>query len=126
VTASLLSWVIPHALNDPTPEASPEKAATVSQVLVAIHLVLLALLIWEIRVSRRGGRLPKAGLIIPGIILILMSMLLIDAARTFLEHQPDLFSMVIVLFINALCDLIAGIITIMLPTRLLFQKQSMN
>jgi len=111
-----------HAIYDTTLEAKPEKAVPAFCVLAAIHLIILAVLIWETRVSRRGGQLRKTGLIIPGIILILMSMFLIDAAGTYLEHQPDMFSVAIILFFSAFCDMIAGIIMIMLPTRLLFQN----
>ncbi|MFO7614649.1 MAG: hypothetical protein R6W71_08430 [Bacteroidales bacterium] len=118
VILSISFWVIPHVINDTTPEARPEKAVPAFWVLIAIHLVLLAVLIWKILVSRRGGRLRKIGLIIPGIILILMSMMLIDAAGAFLEHHPDMFSGAIVLFICSFCDMMAGIITIMLPVRL--------
>lgn len=118
VILSIISWVIPHVIQDTTPGASPEKAVPAFWALISLHLVILAVLIGIIVVSRRGGRLRKAGLIIPGIILILMSMLILDAAGAYLEHQPEMFSVAIVLFISAFCDLIAGIITIMLPARL--------
>jgi hypothetical protein len=118
VIVSIITWVIPRVLSDTTPEASSEKVVPAFWMFIAIHLVLLAVLIWQIMVSRRGGRLRKIGLIIPGIILILMSMLLIDAARAFLEHHSDMFSVAIILFTCSFCDMITGIITIMLPTRL--------
>lgn len=111
-------WVIPHVPDDTTPGATPEKAVPEFWALIAIHLVLLAVLIWNILVSRQGGILRKIRLIIPGIILILMSMLLVDAAGTYVEHQPDMFSVAIILFISAFCDMMTGVITIMLPTRL--------
>jgi uncharacterized membrane protein YczE len=122
VIVALIIWIMPHVLHDTTPEAIPEMAIPAFWFLIAIHLILLAVLIGKIRVSLRGGQLRKTGLIVPGIILILMSMLLIDVARACLEHQPDMFSVAIILFIGAFCDMITGIITIMLPTRLLFQK----
>ena len=118
VILAVIIWVIPNVLNDTTPEASPEKAVPACWVLIALHLVLLVVLIGKIWVSRRGGRMRKTGLIIAGIILILMSMFLIDAAGVYLEHQPDIFSVALVLFISAFFDLMTGIIMIMLPTRL--------
>jgi hypothetical protein len=118
VILALIIRVIPHILNDTTPEATPEKAVPAFWVLISHTPDLLAVLIWKILVSRRGGRLRKIGLIIPGIILILMSMFMIDAAGAYLERQPDMFSVAIILFISAICDMISGIIAIMLPTRI--------
>jgi uncharacterized membrane protein len=123
VILAVITWVIPHVIKDKTPEASPENAVPAFWVLAAIHLIILAVLIGKIRVSHRGGQLRKTGLIIPGVILILMSMLLIDAAGAYLEHQPDMFIVAIILFISAFCDMITGVITIMLPTRLGDNKQ---
>jgi Na+/proline symporter len=122
VILSIIIWIIPHVVQDTAHEAIPEKALPAFWVFIAIHLVLLAVLIWKILVSHRGGRLSKTGLIIPGIILILMSMLLIDEAGAYLEHQPEMFNVAILLFVCSFCDMIAGIITTMLPTRLLLQK----
>jgi len=118
VLLAVIIWVIPHVLNDTTFGATPEIAVPAFWVLIALHLVLLAVLIGKILVSRRGGRMRKTGLIIPGIILILMSMFFIDAAGAYLEHQPDMFNVAIILFISAFFDLMTGIIMIMLPTRL--------
>jgi hypothetical protein len=123
VTATLAAWVIPYVLNDPAPVVSPEMAATASWAIMAIHLIILAVLIRKIWVSRRGGRLRKAGLIVPGIILVLMSMVLTDAAGIYLEYKPVVFSMAIILFISAFFDLMTGIILIMLPIRLQGRKQ---
>jgi hypothetical protein len=118
VILALIIWVIPHVLNDTTPGAFLEKAVTSFWVLIAIHIVILAVLIWKILKSRRGGQLRKIALIIPGIILILMSMFLIDAAGVFLENRPDRIVVAIILFFSACCDMVSGIITIMLPTRI--------
>jgi uncharacterized membrane protein len=123
VILAVITWVIPHVIKDKTPGASPENAVPAFWVLAAIHLIILAVLIGKIRVSHRGGRLRKTGLIIPGIIMILMSMFLIDAAGANLQNQPETFSVAMILFISAFCDLITGIITIMLPTRLGDNKQ---
>lgn len=60
----------------------------------------------------------KAGLIIAGIILILLSMFFIDTAGVILENQPDHLVVAIVLFFSACFDMVSGIITIMLPTRI--------
>jgi hypothetical protein len=123
VIISIIIWIIPHVVQDTAHETIPEKALPAFWVLIAIHLVLLAVLIWKILVSHRGGRLSKTGLIIPGIILILMSMLLIDFAGAFLKNHPDLFSGSVLLFICSFCDMISGVITIMLTTRLRDNKQ---
>jgi len=118
VILSIISWVIPHVIQDIIPGASPEKAVLAFWTLIAIHLIIMTVLIGIIMVSRRGGRLRKTWFIIPGIILILISMLLLDAAGSCLEQQPDMISVPIVLFSCAICDMMAGIITIMLPTRI--------
>jgi len=118
VILSFTIWLIPFLIKETIPAAMPENLAPVFWVLLVIHLIILAALIWEIRLSRQGGRLRKTGLIIPGIIMILMSMFLIDAAGANLQNLPEMFNMAMILFISAFCDLITGIITIMLPTRL--------
>ena len=124
VIFAVIVWVIPQVLNDTTPEVNSEKAVTAFWFLAATHLILLVILIGKILVSRRGGRWRKTGLIIPGIILILMSMWLTDRAEVYLEHQCCMLSVAIILFFNAFCDLVTGIILIMLPTRLPDNQQT--
>lgn len=118
VILAVIIRVIPNVPDDTVPGATPEMTVPALWVLIAIHIVILAVLIWKIVISRRGGRLRKIGLIVPGIILILMSMLLTDAAGSYLECKPDMYSVPIILFISAFFDLMTGIIMIMLPTRL--------
>lgn len=117
VNFSLILWVIPQVIKDTSTEASFDKAASVFWALLAIHLILLVVLIWIIVVSHRGGQIPRTALILPGIILILMSIFLIDSAGAYLERQPDMFCMPLILFICALSDMMAGVIAIMLTTR---------
>jgi hypothetical protein len=111
-------WAIPLVASTMTNGANSEWAVPAFWVLIAMHLVILALLIGNIRVSRKSARLRKTWLIIPGIILILMSIWLIDAAGAYMEHQPDLFSVATLLFICAFFDTMAGVITIILPARI--------
>lgn len=118
VILAVIIRVIPNVADYTVPGATPEMTVPALWVLIAIHIVILAVLIWNIVISRRGGRLRKIGLIIPGIILILMSMVLIDTAGVILENQPDLLVVAILLFFSACCDMMSGIITIILPTRL--------
>jgi uncharacterized membrane protein len=118
VILALIIWVIPKVIKDTTFGATPEITVPAFWVITSIHLILLAGLCWKILVSRRGGRLRKIELIISGIILILLSMFLIDAAGAYMDHQPDMFSVAIILFISAFFDLMTGIILIMLPTRI--------
>lgn len=117
VVISFILWIIPQAVNDPTPGKSPEITTPSFLVLFAIHLGILAMLVWEVWLSRRGRPLQKIMLIIPGIILILVSIFLVDASRAYMENQPGMFSMAIPLFIAAVFNMITGIITIMLPIR---------
>lgn len=124
VITSISLWVIPQVINDTTPEARPEKAVPAFWVLMAIHLLIVAVLIMFIWLSRHGGRLRKIGLIIPGIIMILMSMILVDAASTYMEPQTRMLSMAIILFISAFSDMMTGIIMIMLPVRLPENQQN--
>lgn len=118
VILSIIIWVIPHVINDTTPGTTPERAVPAFWVLVAIHLVVLAVLIGKIVVSRRGGRFRKTWLVISGIILILISLPLLDAAGAYLGHHAPMSSVAILLFLCVACDIIAGIIAILLPSRL--------
>ncbi len=117
VTLSIITWVIPHVLSDTTPGASPDRAVPAFWVITALHLLILGLLTGSILVSRRGRRLRKIFLVIPGIILFVMSMLMLDAAEAYLGHQPGMFSTATILFFGAFSDMMAGVIMIMLPTR---------
>lgn len=111
-------WVLPIVIRDEAPGAYAVKAVPLYWMVAGIHVILLGALIRKIYVSRHGGRLRKTRLFISGGILILVSMLLLDAAGACLEHQPDLVDLAIALSIGAICDMISGIITIMLPIRL--------
>lgn len=118
VVMTIITWLVQHWITDTNPGAIHEKTALACWAIVAIHLIILAVLIMFIWLSRHGGRLRKIGLIIPGIIMILMSMILVDAASTYMEPQTRMLSMAIILFISAFCDMMTGIIMIMLPVRL--------
>ncbi len=118
VILSILIGVVPSVFIDTTSDVSLEKSVPAFFVLIAVHLVLLAVLIRKIRVSCQDGLLRKTRLIISGITLILMSMFLIDRAGALMEYPSDMSGEAIIVFICAVCDMIAGIITIMLPTRL--------
>jgi len=111
-------WVLPIVIKDETSGVYAVRAVSLFWVVTGIHIILLGALIRNIYVSRHGGRLRKTRLFIPGVILILVSMFLFDEAGTCLEHQPDMLIHALVLFTDAMCDMISGIITIMLPTRL--------
>ena len=117
VTVSIVAWVIPHMLYEAS-GANPERSVPLFWLVAAIHLVILALLIKKIWVSRRGGRLRKAGLVIPGVVLVLMSIVLTEAAGIYLEYQPVIYGTAIILFVGAFFDLMTGIILVMLPIRL--------
>ena len=118
VTASLAAWVIPHLLHETLPESSFVISVPVLWVVAGLHLAILAVLIAKVWAIRRGVRLRKSGLIVPGIILVMMSMVLTDAAGVYMEHQPFIHSVAGVLFLSAFFDLMTGIIMIMLPIRL--------
>jgi len=116
VILSIIIWVIPHVINDPTPGATPENAVPTLWVLTGIHLIILAVFIGKIALSHRDSRLGHTGLIIPGIILILISLPLLDAAGAYQDHDSDVSAVAYLLVFCVLCDILAGIIAIILPS----------
>jgi hypothetical protein len=118
VIISITTLVIPFAQRNPAPMEIPEMTVTTFWIFTAMHSIILAILVQKIWTCRRGGRLGKAGLILPGIVLVLMSMVLTEMADVYLDHQAVVASIAIVLFISAFLDLITGIIMIMFPIRI--------
>jgi hypothetical protein len=116
VILSITIRVIPHVINEPAPAAAPGNSVLALWVLAGIHLIILAVLIGKIALGHRYRRLNETGLSIPGIILILVSMPLMDAGGAFRDHNPDISTVAFLLAVCVLFDMLAGIIMILLPS----------
>jgi hypothetical protein len=121
VILSLIFWVIPHVIKDTFPGAAPESAVPAFRIVIVIHLLPLIALVWATIVSHRGHFLSivnKIGLILSGVVLIVIGLVLIDAAASFLGHLQDMRSTAILLFICVGCDIVTGIIALFIPFKL--------
>jgi uncharacterized membrane protein YjjP (DUF1212 family) len=116
VILSIIIRVIPHVINDPTPGAAPENSVAALWVIAGIQLIILAVLIGKIALSHRYRRLNQTGLSIPGIILILTGLPLLDAGGAYQDYNSDMSGMAFLLATCVLFDMLAGIIAIILPS----------
>jgi hypothetical protein len=71
---------------------------------------MVSALIYSIMFSHREGHFENGFLVTIGVVLILLSLILIDAASAYLGH-PDLQSTAIFLFICIGFDFIAGVLS---------------
>lgn len=103
-------FVIPQVKADTSPTATPERAVPAFWVNVLIQLLNVAALIYTIIFSHREGHFKTGFLVTAGVVLILLGLILIDAASASLSH-PDLRSTAIFLFICIGFDFIAGVLS---------------
>jgi hypothetical protein len=110
VVLMIAFYIIPQVKADTSPTATPESAVPAFWVTVFIHLFIIAGLIYSIMFSHREGHFENGFLVTDGVVLILLSLILIDAASASLD-QPDLHSTSILLFICIGFDFIAGVLS---------------
>ena len=107
------SFVIPSVKVDTSPMSTPESAANGLWVFVLLHLIIVAILFWAIRINKQFGRVKKGNLITVGVILVLLSLMFIDGAAAFAGHTDPVMSGVsTAMFICVGFDFIAGILAI--------------
>jgi Na+/proline symporter len=103
-------YIIPQFKADISPTATPEKAVPAFWVIVLIQLLIFAALIYSIMFSHKEGHFENGLLVTAGVILILLGLILIDAASASLS-MPELHSTPIFLFICIGFDFISGILS---------------
>lgn len=103
-------YIIPQVKADTSPTATPERAVPAFWVIVSIQLLIVAALIYSIMFSHREGHFENGFLVTAGVVMILSSLILIDAASASLGH-PDLHVVAILLFICIGFDFIAGVLS---------------
>ena len=103
--------VIPSVRMDTSPQATPEKAVPAIWVVVIIHLLIVAALIWTILVIQRVGRINKGLLIASGVVLILLGLIISDGASAYLGHPgPGMHRVGISMFICVGCNFITSVL----------------
>lgn len=103
--------IIPGVLNDTTPRANPIGAVTGISIALIIRLVIFLCYVIIIRRNRRVIRKNKGVYQAIGILLIVFGLIYMDGAFAFLSHD-DILYVSILMFTSTLCDLVAGIMTI--------------
>jgi len=102
--------VIPSVRVDTSPQADPERAVPGILVVIIIHLLIVAALVWTI--LQRGGRIKKGPLIALGVLLLLLSFMVLDGASAYLSHpDPIMHKVPILMFICTGCNFIASLLT---------------
>jgi hypothetical protein len=104
-------YIIPQVKADTSPSATPERAVPAFWVIALIQLLIVAALIYSIMFSHRDGHFENGFLVTTGVILIISSLILIDAASAALGH-PDLHVAAIFLFICIGFDFTAGVLSL--------------
>lgn len=113
VALILVFMVIPSVRMDTSPQATPERAVHGIWVVIIVHLLIVAALIWTFMVNKRGGRINKELLVAAGVIPILLSLLILDGASAYLNHpDPGMHKVAISMFICVGCDFIAGVLAL--------------
>jgi FtsH-binding integral membrane protein len=107
VVIIIILYIIPQV--KAAPNATPERAVPAFWVIVLIQLLIVAALIYSIMFSHREGHFENGFLVTAGVIMILSSLILIDAATAFLDI--NMHSAAILLFICIGFDFIAGVLS---------------
>ena len=111
VNLILAFMVIPSVRMDTSPQATPENAVHGIWVVIIIHLLIVAALVWTILVNQRGGRIKKGLLIALGVVLLLLSLMVLDGASAYLDHpDPIMHRVPISMFICTGCNFIASVL----------------
>lgn len=110
-TLILAFIVIPSVKMDTSPHATPERAVPAIWVVVIIHLLIVAALVWTIMVNKRGGQINKELLVAAGVIPILLSLVILDGAFAYLD-QPGMHGVGISMFLCVGSDFIAGVLAL--------------
>jgi hypothetical protein len=87
---AIVIWtiVLPPVEADTFARATPDKAATAFKVVLFLfELVAAALAMMSFRITRRG---ILGGIVTCGIIVLVLSLLFLDAANSYRAHGPDL------------------------------------
>lgn len=103
-------FVIPNIKADNSPTLTPESATKAFWVNILLQLLSVAALLYTLIFSHKKGHFINGFLIAAGVILILLSLVLIDAATAYLSY-PELHSTAISLFICIGFDFIAGMLS---------------
>ncbi len=106
----IIFYIIPQVKTDTSPTATPDKAVPAFWVITLIQVLIVAALIYSIMFSHKVGHFENGFLVTAGVILIISSLILIDAASAALGH-PDLHVAAIFLFICIGFDFTAGVLS---------------
>jgi len=121
VVAIVAVEVIPSVRTDTYPLATPESAAASFWVVgVGINTLVGVILLAAAHLTRRDRGGGRGLAVLAGLVAVVVSLLLLDAAVAFAEHGPSMRWVTIALYMCLGCDLTAGalaLIAAVLPDR---------
>jgi hypothetical protein len=109
VVVIIIFYIIPQV--KAAPNATPERAVPAFLVIVLIHILIVATLMYSVKFSHREGHFENGFLVTAGVVMILSGLVLIDAASASLGDS-DLHGVAISLFICIGFDFFAGVLSI--------------
>lgn len=113
VAVVVSAWVIPPVLADRSPLATPERAATAFRVVtVGGNTILGSILCLAALIVRRVEHVARALAAIVGPVVLIIGLLMLDAATSFAGHEAPMQTVSFLLFICAGCELAGGVLAL--------------
>lgn len=111
VALLLATVVIPFVVLDTTPGATPERAVPAISIIAIVQLLIVAALLWTIKVDKRARQINKELLVASGIIPIVIGLIIVDGAIAYMDH-PGMLVASISMFTCVAFDIIGGALAI--------------
>jgi hypothetical protein len=112
VSLILAFIVIPSVSMDTSPQATTERAVHGIWVVIIVHMLIVITFAGTIFVNQRGFRINKGLLVVVGVVLLLLSLIVLDGASSYINHpDPGMHRIAILMFICVGCNVLASVLS---------------